>query len=142
MYILHILFRHLIFIDSFDLAKKPDIKHFLSLRLSLEIHEKFELDKDFLEDFTQLKKQLPDLQQEPNYIINWWKTQGEEWIYQFRNLLIYYRKIGYNWQLNEQEKELLNHFYEGNSFLVECLQGQGNISPKVKQEIESNLLLI
>ena len=72
----------------------------------------------------------------------WWKNQGQEWVDKFREILINHRNICYDWRLDEQEKELWNLFYNGNVFLVECLQGEGNISSKVKQEIESTLLSI
>ncbi|MDJ0658556.1 MAG: NACHT domain-containing NTPase [Crocosphaera sp.] len=130
------------FMDSLLLVKNPNIKHFLSLCLSLEIEEKFKLDGDFLENFKKLKQQLPDLEQEKDTLLNWWKTQGQAWVDNFRTLLINHRNICYDWQLNEQEKELWTRFYNGNVFLVQCLQGDGHISAKVKQEIESTLLSI
>ena len=130
------------FMDSINLVKNPDIKHFLSLCLSLQIEETFKLDEDFLESFTELKKQLPPLEQENSHILAWWKNQGQEWVDKFREILINHRNICYDWRLDEQEKELWNLFYNGNVFLVECLQGEGNISSKVKQEIESTLLSI
>ncbi|MDJ0731656.1 MAG: NACHT domain-containing NTPase, partial [Crocosphaera sp.] len=94
------------FMDSLNLVKRPNIKSFLSLRLSLEIEEKFQLDSHFLKDFKTLKQQLPDLEQNKNDLLNWWENQGKEWVDDFRSLLINYRKICYDWQLNEQEKEL------------------------------------
>ena len=130
------------FMDSINLVKNPDIKHFLSLCLSLQIEETFKLDEDFLESFTELKKQLPPLEQENSHILAWWKNQGQEWVDKFREILINHRNICYDWRLDEQEKEFWNLFYNGNVFLVECLQGEGNISSKVKQEIESTLLSI
>ncbi|MGK7954388.1 MAG: histidine kinase, partial [Crocosphaera sp.] len=130
------------FMDSFNLIKQPNLKSFLSLCLSLEIEEKFQLDGYFLKDFKILKKQLPDLEQKKEDILNWWKTQGQEWVDNFRSLLITYRNICYDWQLNEQEKELWSRFYNGNVFLVECLHSDGHISTKVKKQIESTLLSI
>ena len=131
-----------LFMDSFNLVRQPSIKSFLSLRLSLEIEEKFQLDNDFLKDFKTLKKQLPDLEKNKDDILNWWKNQGQEWVDNFRTVLINCRNICYDLQLNEQEKELWTRFYNGNVFLVECLHGDGNISTKVKKEIESTLLSI
>ncbi|MDJ0599203.1 MAG: NACHT domain-containing NTPase [Crocosphaera sp.] len=130
------------FMDSLTLVKHPNIKHFLSLCLSLEIEKKFQLDANFLENFITLKKQLPHLEQKKEDILTWWKTQGQEWVNDFRALLINHRNICYDWQLNEEEEELWTCFYNSNVFLVQCLQGDGNIRAKVKQEIESSLLSI
>ncbi|WP_107668728.1 NACHT domain-containing NTPase [Cyanothece sp. BG0011] len=129
------------FIDSLQLVKNPNIKNFLSLCLSLEIEQKFQLTGAILEDFSQLKSQLPDAEQGKDYILNWWKIQGKKWVDNFRIFLMRHRKICYDWELNQQEKDLWNCFYDGNVFLVKCLKGDGNISPKVKTEIESSLLL-
>ncbi len=129
------------FIDSLNLTQHPNIKHFLSLCLSLEIEQKFKLNPNFLENFSSLKKQLPDLEKGKEYSLNWWKTQGQEWVNNFRDLLIEHRKIYYNWNLNEQDKDLWNRFYNSNVFLVKCLKENGNISSQVKEEIESSLLL-
>ncbi|MDJ0845839.1 MAG: NACHT domain-containing NTPase, partial [Crocosphaera sp.] len=108
------------FMDSLILVKNPNIKPFLSLRLSLEMEEKFKLDGDFLKDFKTLKEQLPDLEQKKDALVNWWINQGQEWVDSFRTLLISYRHICYDWQLDEEEKELWTRFYNGNVFLVQC----------------------
>ncbi|EAZ88183.1 NACHT domain-containing protein [Crocosphaera chwakensis] len=129
------------FIDSLNLTQHPNTKQFLSLCLSLEIEQKFKLNSDFLESFSNLKKQLPDPKKGKEHSLDWWKTQGQEWVKNFRSLLIEHRKICYNWTLNKQEKDLWNRFYNSNVFLVKCLKENGNISSQVKEEIESSLLL-
>lgn len=129
------------FIDSLNLTKYPNIKNFLSLSLSLEIEQKFKLNPNFLERFSHLKQQLPDLKQGKEHSLNWWKIEGPEWVNNFRSLLIEHRKICYDWNLSEQEKELWNRFYNSNVFLVKCLKENSNISSQVKEEIESSLLL-
>ncbi|MGK7939926.1 MAG: NACHT domain-containing NTPase [Crocosphaera sp.] len=129
------------FLDSLTIVKNPDFKSFLNLCFTLEFKNKDPKESQFFHELSQLKRQLPCPEQEESYIINWWKTQGKEWVEQFRNLLIKYRQIGYDWQLNDQERNLWNSYYQGNVFLVECLQSEGNISKQIKKEITESLLL-
>ncbi|WP_442949121.1 NACHT C-terminal helical domain 2-containing protein [Nostoc sp.] len=52
-----------------------------------------------------------------------------------------YRHIGYDWQFNEQQKELLQQYYNVNKLLVDCLNSTAGVNPIVRQEIEETLLL-
>ncbi len=129
------------FLDSLKLAENPNLKKFLNLCFSLELETKYKLDANFLDSFGQLKSQLPAPEKGKDYILDWWQTQGQEWVDRFRDLLLKHRQICFDWQLTEQEKDLWNRFYNGNVFLVECLQGEGKISSKLKEKIVANLLL-
>lgn len=113
----------------------------MNLCFSLELETKYKLDANFLDSFGQLKSQLPAPEKGKDYILDWWQTQGQEWVDRFRDLLLKHRQICFDWQLTEQEKDLWNRFYNGNVFLVECLQGEGKISSKLKEKIVANLLL-
>ncbi|MEH2416068.1 NACHT C-terminal helical domain 2-containing protein [Nostoc sp.] len=57
-----------------------------------------------------------------------------------RDMLIKYRNIGYNLQFNEQQKELLQQYYDVNRLLVDCLNSAAYVTPIVRQ-IEKKLLL-
>ncbi|MEA5534823.1 NACHT domain-containing NTPase [Crocosphaera sp. XPORK-15E] len=129
------------FMDSLNLLDNPTAKNFLNLCFTLELEQKFSLESKFLAEFKQLKLKLPNPDQGKEAIVNWVKNQGKQWVEMFRDILIQYRQIGYDWQLNQQQKELWNSYYDANLFLVECLQGDCHISVKVKKHIESTLLL-
>ena len=129
------------FLDSLTIAESPSFKSFLNLCFTLEMENKFPKESELLSEFGKLKSQLPSPEKKESYIISWWESQGKEWVKQFRNLLINYRQIGYDWQLNDQEWALWNSYYQGNIFLVECLQSEGNISTELKKKIEESLLL-
>lgn len=129
------------FTDSIHLVKQPDLKKFLSLCFSLDLERKFSLDTTFNQSFRQLKAELPDPEQDKEEIQTWWQTQGQNWVEQFRQLLLKYRKIGYDWQLNQQQKEASQQYYRANEFLIECLNIDCQISPELRKDIEENLLL-
>ncbi|MFW9261331.1 NACHT domain-containing protein [Nostoc sp. CALU 546] len=89
----------------------------------------------------KLKKQLPPIDSNLDKFRDWWQAKGKIWGEQLRNILIKYRNIGYYWQFNEQQKELLQQYYDVNKLLVDCLNNAAYVSPRVRQEIEETLLL-
>jgi predicted NACHT family NTPase len=89
----------------------------------------------------KLKKQLPPIDSNPEKFREWWKAKGKLWGEQLRDMLIKYRNIGYDWQFNEQQRELLQQYYDVNKLLVDCLNIAAYVTPKVRQQIEETLLL-
>jgi hypothetical protein len=125
-----------LFARSFD--------HVLTLNLNHEFRESM---KPIVKG---LKEQLPD----PDIVMHdgqifmdftnvqkWWKANHKIWIAQLRKVIIKYRKIGDNWQFSESQKLLLQQYYDANKLLINCLNSNCDISPKVRQEIEETLLL-
>jgi hypothetical protein len=59
-------------------------------------------------------------------------------------MLILKHKFGDNWQFsefNDQQKKLLQQYYDANLLLVECLNSDCYVSREVRQKIEDELLL-
>ena len=129
------------FLDSVNLANNPSLKKFLNLCFTLELDTKFKLKPNFLQALKQLKSQLPSSENDKAAILKWWQTNGNQWTEDFRKILLEYRRIGYDWQLNEQQRTLREQYYDANLFLIECLQGDCNISPDLRETIEATLLL-
>lgn len=50
-------------------------------------------------------------------------------------------KIGQNWQLNNENKELFQQYYDANNLLVDCLNSACAVGNTVTQEIEDTLFL-
>ncbi|MCW5314254.1 NACHT domain-containing protein [Nostoc sp. KVJ3] len=89
----------------------------------------------------KLKKELPKIDSNPEIFREWWQAEGKAWGEQLRDILIKYRHIGYDWQFNEQQKELLQKYYDVNKLLVDCLNRAVDFNPIVRQQIEDTLLL-
>ncbi|MEH2053714.1 NACHT domain-containing protein [Nostoc sp.] len=89
----------------------------------------------------KLKKQLPSIDSNPEKFREWWQAKGKVWGEQLRDILIKYRNIGYDWQFNEQQKELLQQYYDVNKLLVDCLNSAADVTSRVREEIEETLLL-
>ncbi|MFB2937143.1 NACHT domain-containing NTPase [Aerosakkonemataceae cyanobacterium BLCC-F154] len=88
----------------------------------------------------QLRNQLPNTEECQQYE-QWWETNGKKWAEQLRAIMIKYRNIGHDWQFSEQQKELLQQYYDANKLLVECLNSDCYVSREVRQYIEDTLLL-
>ncbi|MEH2185543.1 MAG: hypothetical protein V7K64_05085 [Nostoc sp.] len=71
----------------------------------------------------------------------WWQENSQAWTEQLIALMIEHRNIGHNWQFSYRQAKLLKQYYNSNKLLVNCLDSDCNISEKIRQEIEHNLLL-
>jgi predicted NACHT family NTPase len=129
------------FTDSLSLLQNPDIKKFLNLCFSLNLENKFALDRGLQEALNELKNQLPDPDVNKNDIQSWWLSSGRNWCDRFRALLIEHRQIGYQWQLDSHQQKLWQKYYHANLFLVECLGSDCQVSEQVKKDIKDTLLL-
>ncbi len=127
--------------DSLYLTENPDLKDFLNLCFTLDLESRFKLTADFQKAIRALKSQLPNLDINRAEIENWWRTQGQQWCDRFRQILIEYRQIGWDWQLDHQQQASWQQYYQANLFLVECLNSDCQITQTVREEIEAQILL-
>ncbi|MBD1899843.1 NACHT domain-containing NTPase [Trichocoleus sp. DQ-A3] len=89
----------------------------------------------------QLKAQLPNSKEDRQRFKDWWQANGHAWTDKLRAAMIEYRNIGHNLQFSNQQKELLQQYYNANNFLVACLNSGCEVTIAVRQEIEDTLLL-
>ena len=71
----------------------------------------------------------------------WWQQNGNQWLAEYRQVLIEERNIGHDWRFTEEQKQKLNQYYEANKLLVECMQSDCYVRVETRQEIEAGLLL-
>jgi hypothetical protein len=67
-------------------------------------------------------------------------ANGQAWTDSLRDVLIGNCNISQNWHFSEEQLNLLQQYRDGNLLLVNCLNNS-EVSKKVRQEIEDNLLL-
>jgi predicted NACHT family NTPase len=97
-------------------------------------------DPDLARSLQQFKDQLPDLDQGSHSLKTWWQTQGSGWGEQLRAIVIRHRNIGQAWNFNAQQRQVLQQYYSASKLLVDCLQSHCQISPEIRQQLESGLL--
>ncbi|WP_315788813.1 NACHT domain-containing protein [Fischerella sp. JS2] len=108
----------------------------LSYALSLNLN----LEPEFQKSLQNLKKQIPY----PDDPKKWMQREDKtikQWLHDLRSLIIRYRKICYQDELNDQQCELIWNYYDANTLMVDCLNSDCYISRQVRQEIEDSLLL-
>ncbi|MEH1856638.1 MAG: NACHT domain-containing NTPase [Nostoc sp.] len=116
----------------------------LSLDLSLSLSLSRTLDLSFdpkLKNLLQkLREQLPS-RQDRQESQKWWLANGKAWCKELREVIIKYRNIGHDWQFSNEQKKLLQQYYDANKLLVDCLNSDCYVSREVRQQIEDTLLL-
>jgi predicted NACHT family NTPase len=112
------------------------------LRPPLRNTFKCTLEPKFKEQLQQLCDVLPDSSEEniPNFQA-WWKSNGEEWANNLRQLGIKYRNIGHDWKFTEEQSQKLLQYHKVNQLLIDCLKSECRISRSVREEIEETLFL-
>ncbi|MEH2274505.1 MAG: NACHT domain-containing NTPase [Nostoc sp.] len=116
----------------------------LDLDLDLSVSVSFDLDLDLnpeLKNLLQkLREQLPSGQDSKEFE-KWWLANGKAWREELRLLMIKDRNIGHDWQFSNEQKELLQQYYDANKLVVDCLNSDCYVSREIRQQIEDTLLL-
>ncbi|MBW4613109.1 MAG: NACHT domain-containing NTPase [Desmonostoc vinosum HA7617-LM4] len=109
------------------LALDPKLLPALNLPLNLALDQAH--NPELKRSLQQLKDQLPN------------QENAQAWVDQLTTLMMKYRNIGHNWKFHPSQTKLLEQYYYANQLLVDCLNSDGYISLKVRQDIENTLLL-
>ncbi|NJN57116.1 MAG: hypothetical protein HC879_06230 [Leptolyngbyaceae cyanobacterium SL_5_9] len=89
----------------------------------------------------QLRDQLPTASQNQARFSIWWQTHYSDWIEQLRATAAHYRNIHHSWQFSLEQRQVLQSYYDANQLLVDCLNGNCEVTAAIRQEIETTLLL-
>ena len=79
----------------------------------------------------QLQNQLPSRDDMKVYS-DWWKYKSKAWAEQLRAVMIEHRNIGHDWQFTNEQKQLLQQYYDANKLLVDCLNSDCYVSREVR----------
>ena len=96
---------------------------------------------DLARELQKMKQQLSSLMQNKQQFQQWWQVNGKTWIEQLKQRVRLKRDIGHNWQLSQQQKQMLQQYYDANLLLAECLNASLFVSSEVREKIEHTLLL-
>lgn len=98
----------------------------------------------------QLKKKLEalegeiskrDSKQDMLEIHKWWKLNHHTWIQELQNVMAEFRDIGWNWEFDKEDVDLLCLYEYTNKLLIDCLNSRCMISDEVKSKIENALFV-
>ena len=135
-------------VRAFYLSLNLSLFLFLDVNLSLDLSLSRSLDlsrslsPELQYKLQELKKQIPDISTENRENLKqWWQINGQAWTEQLRTVIIEHRNIEHDWQFNEDQRKVLQQYYDANQLLVDCLNSECYVSLLVRQEIENTLLL-
>ncbi|XZN88997.1 MAG: NACHT domain-containing protein [Microcoleus sp.] len=109
-----------------------------SLRYNYELACKLNIEQKFAINLYELFKQVPI---SSNKFENWWVLESRSWVQKVKNLMVIYRNIGNNWQLNEVQKQVLQKYEYDNKLLADCLNSNCTLNNETRELIEETLLL-
>ncbi|WP_414519902.1 NACHT C-terminal helical domain 2-containing protein [Nostoc sp. PCC 9305] len=89
----------------------------------------------------QLSDQLPNSRQSQERFELWWQTNYSTWAEQLKTTVINYRNINHQWDFSIEQQQVLQHYYDANQLLLDCLHSNCEVTPAIRQEIEATLLL-
>jgi predicted NACHT family NTPase len=99
------------------------------------------LNPELRQALQQLKEQLPKRDSDEVIFKQWWKANGQAWTRQLRDIMIFHRNIGHDWQFSKPQREVLQPYYEANKLLVDCLNSSSNaldyvLEPELKRSLK------
>ncbi|MBD2451497.1 NACHT domain-containing protein [Nostoc sp. FACHB-152] len=99
------------------------------------------LESNFLQEIKKIIEEIPNFHIDRIKFDAWQEQYGLMWLKKYRKLVIKYRQICYIWRFTDQQKAVLNQYYDANVVLIDCLYRNNCISDKFKGQIEESLLL-
>lgn len=123
------------------IGSSPDLAHIHALSDALNNALNIVLDVGLQQSLQQLKEQLPDPEQDRATFQSWWQINHLAWTYRLRTAIAFYRNIQSHWQFSPEQQQLLQHYYDANQLLIDCLNSKCEVTIAVRSEIEAALLL-
>ncbi len=89
----------------------------------------------------KMSNDLPNSEVDKDKFCVWWKVNGQKWTKLLREIMIEHRNIGYDWQFNKEQQNLLHKYCFANKVIVDCLNSDSYVTSKIRSYIEETLLL-
>ncbi|TYQ28806.1 NACHT domain-containing protein [Pseudanabaena sp. UWO310] len=137
--------------DNSITETQVDIDYTINLALNLDLalyfanHPILELacvlEPDLSRALQFLRQKFPDPYKNRDVFAKWWQAKGLDWSKKLRNLIVQHRKSSQEWQFSDTQLKVLRTYHDANKLLIECLNNAEYVSPLIKNQIESTLLL-
>ncbi|MEH2452317.1 NACHT domain-containing protein [Nostoc sp.] len=99
------------------------------------------LDVGLYKSLQQLSDQIPNSDQNQQRFELWWQTNYSTWAKQLNITIANYRNINHQWHFSPEQEQVLQHYYDANKLLLDCLNSNCEVTPAIREEIEATLLL-
>ncbi len=123
------------------MSSSPDFAHAHVCADALNNIMGIVLDAGLQKSLQQLSSELPKSEQNQERFQRWWQASYSTWSQQLKMTIANYRNIHHHWQFSQQQQQVLQHYYDANQLLLDCLNSNCEVTPAIRQEIEASLLL-
>lgn len=94
-----------------------------------------DLEPELKEILQQLIAELPDPKKHSEEFQAWRRKNGSVWVERIKNVL------GFDFHLNDEQRDLLKDYYKANQLLVEYLDNSSSLEVAQREEIKKSLFL-
>jgi predicted NACHT family NTPase len=99
------------------------------------------VDIGFHKSLQQLSDQLPDSNHTKVSFDNWCKKNYATWVVKLQEVIDEHRNVGNKWKFSIPQEQALQHYYDANQLLLDCLNSNCEVTASIREEIEATLLL-
>jgi len=99
------------------------------------------VDIGFHKSLQQLSDQLPNSNHTKASFENWCKKNYATWVSKLQEAIYTHRSIGNKWEFTISQEQALQHYYDANQLLLDCLNSNCEVTTSIREEIETTLLL-
>nr|WP_242023001.1 hypothetical protein [Pseudanabaena mucicola] len=99
------------------------------------------VDIGFHKSLQQLSDQLPNTNHTKASFENWCHKNYASWVTKLQAAIASHRSIGKKWEFSSSQEQALQHYYDANQLLLDCLNSNCEVTTSIREEIEATLLL-
>lgn len=99
------------------------------------------VDIGFHKSLQQLSDQLPNNNHTKASFEDWCRNNYATWVTKLQEAIATHRNIGNKWEFSIPQEQALQHYYDANQLLLDCLNSNCEVTTSIRKEIEATLLL-
>jgi predicted NACHT family NTPase len=99
------------------------------------------VDLGFHKSLQQLSDQLPNSNHTKASFEKWCQNNYASWVGRLQESIASHRDISNQWKFSADQQTVLQSYYDANQLLLDCLNSNCEVTPSIREEIESSLLL-
>jgi predicted NACHT family NTPase len=112
----------------------------IDLAIALVAEPELELEEE--QSLKWMKEQIPNPSGDREEFAKWWELDGKVWTNYLRDFILQLHDLRRNWQFNAPQREALQKYYDANKLLAACLTSNCCVSPAVREEIYTDMLVL
>ncbi|TVQ46103.1 MAG: NACHT domain-containing protein [Gloeocapsa sp. DLM2.Bin57] len=99
------------------------------------------VDIGFKQSLEVLKDELPEAKTNPEQFQSWWQKNHQRWSERLKEVITQHQNIQHDWNFSSEQELILQKYYNANQLLMDCLNGDSEVTSAVREEIKAALLL-